>query len=460
MLLVVSGLLQKGMFMDGIQYACISKNLAEGRSTFWFPLLSPFRCMNGAFHFLEHPPLFYFFESWFFRIPGADRYAEKLFSGFIWICNAYLIHITWKLIHRERKDLQIFSWLPVLLWTIIPVCFWCFHNNMIEILVSVFMLASVHCMLRFLLNVGSKPYYWLVMAAVLLYAGFLTKGLVALFPLSLFVLFFITHRTLSVKQVLLYSILLLFFFVVLFFSVYYLNPSANYSLIFYFKKTLISRVSETSTVNNRFELLLDLFSQLLPVLVITFVVFFIQKIRKRLGSDGQAMKWFWFYLLVGFCGSLPIMFTMVQKGFYFMPSLAFFALGFSALILRFFNTIRVNPENRLYKVFRVSSILLALVSVLLCIRVAGTYSRDEALLKEVDELGVILKNERTINCNMKAYSAWNYHFYLQRYHLIYVDPTETYRKYVLIKPDKPIHWLSRYRLVKEFGSGFILYERK
>jgi len=459
MILVVSGLLQQGMFMDGIQYACISKNLAEGNSTFWFPLLSPFRCMNGTFYFLEHPPLFYFLESWFFRIPGAGQYAEKLFSGVMWIGNACLIHAIWTLIHHDRKDARSFSWLPVLLWTATPVCFWCFHNNMIEILVSVFTLASVYSMLRFLL-MSRQSFYWLIIAALSLYAGFLTKGLVALFPLSLFVLFLSTHRSISVKQALFYSLCVLFFFLAVFFAVYCLSSSANYSLTFYFKKTLTNRIAETSTVNNRFELLFDLVSQLLPMLIMTLLVFLIQKIRKRSGNDSEVMRWFWFFLLLGFCGSLPIMLTMVQKGFYFMPSLAFFALGFGLLILRFFQTTRISTDTLLYKGFCIFTVVLALVSVVVCARLAGTYSRDEALLKEVDELAIILKKETAINCNMEAYFAWNYHFYLQRYHHIYVDPTKTYRKFLLVKPGAPIDWLWRYRLVKEFGSGFMLYIRK
>jgi 4-amino-4-deoxy-L-arabinose transferase-like glycosyltransferase len=460
MFLVVSGLVQQGMFMDGIQYACISKNLAEGYSTFWFPLLSPFRCNNGAFYFLEHPPLFYFFESLFFRIPGAGNYAEKLFSAFMWICNAYLIHRLWKLIHGDRKDVYGFSWLPVLLWMITPVCFWCFHNNMIEILVSVFTLSSVCCMLKFLLQTDNRSWYWLILAAVLLYAGFLTKGLIALFPLCVFVVFLCTHKTISMKQALLYSLAIVFFFLVLFFSVYYLNPSANYSLSFYFKESLMSRIAKTPTVNNRFELLFDLGSQLLPVLGITLLVFFIQKVRKRIGGKGEAMKWFWFFLLLGCCGSLPIMLTMVQKGFYFMPSLAFFALGFAVLILRFFQTYRINPDSLLYKGFRIFSMFLAVASVIICPKLAGTYSRDEAVLKEVNELAIILQKENTINCDMDVYFTWNYQFYMQRYHRIYVDPTKTYRKFLLIKSEEQVTWLSRYELVKKFGSGFMLYKRK
>ena len=39
-MLICPGLVQDGMFMDGQQYACVAKQLADGNGTFWFPHLS------------------------------------------------------------------------------------------------------------------------------------------------------------------------------------------------------------------------------------------------------------------------------------------------------------------------------------------------------------------------------------------------------------------------------------
>ena len=38
--LILPTLLQDGMFMDGLFYASVSKNLADGIGTFWFPHFS------------------------------------------------------------------------------------------------------------------------------------------------------------------------------------------------------------------------------------------------------------------------------------------------------------------------------------------------------------------------------------------------------------------------------------
>lgn len=460
LLLLVAGLVQQGMFMDGIQYACVSKNLAEGYGSFWFPFLSPFWCQNGAFHFFEHPPLFYWCESLFFRIPGAGAYAEKLFCGMMWLLNAWFIHKIWKLVYGQHHEKKHVGWLPVLLWTITPVCFWCFQNNMIEVLVSLFMLSSVYSGLYFLMNDQQKKYHLLIISAALLYAGFLTKGLVALFPLSLCLVYALTHQKISLKKALLYTLMMIVVFLILFFAVYLISPSANYTLNFYFKERLINRIAQTPTTSNRFELLFDLVSQLLPVLIITAGAYLTQLFRKRIPARNEGTRWFWFFLLMGLSGSLPIMLTMVQKGFYFMPSLGFYALAFSTLILGFFRSCRINVQHMSYKLFRGFAFFLAAGSLVFVIYSAGKFSRDEDVLKEVHELGSLMEQERTINVDMDVYCTWNYQFYLQRYHRVYLDPTKTYRNYLLVKDPSQISWLQHYRFVKQLDSGFHLYERK
>ena len=66
--LVLPNLVQHGMFMDGTQYAIVAKNLAEGKGSFWFPYLSSSWEKQGQNFFLEHPPLIYFLQSFFFKI--------------------------------------------------------------------------------------------------------------------------------------------------------------------------------------------------------------------------------------------------------------------------------------------------------------------------------------------------------------------------------------------------------
>lgn len=443
--------------MDGIQYACVSKNLEEGYGSFWFPFLSPFWCQNGAFHFFEHPPLFYWVESCYFRFAGD--FAEQLFCGSMWLLNAWLIQRLWSLLYFEHHDARKHGWLPVLLWTVTPVCFWCFQNNMIEILVSVFVLAFANCCLHFLLH-GRNRYALLMLSGGLLYGAFLTKGLIALFPLALFVCYALTRAGLSLRHAFWYTFVVFASFAVLFMAVYWVHPSARYTLDFYFRERLVHRLAETPTTNNRFELLFDLVSQLLPVLGLVLIVYLTQRARRQLPVGVETGNWFGFFLLLGLCGSLPIMLTLVQKGFYFMPALAFFALAFASLIIRFFPSLDPPVATRSYRIFTVSMLMVLVLSICIVLRDAGGYNRDEALLREVDELAAAVTDGQTINADMPVYTKWNYQFYLQRYHHVYLDPTHTYRRYA-ITSDASLPWLKYYRMTRRYPeTGFVLYERR
>jgi hypothetical protein len=64
--LMLPNFLRQGMFVDGLMYATISNNLAQGIGSFWSPQLS--QTVFPAFH--EHPPLVFGIESIFFRVLG------------------------------------------------------------------------------------------------------------------------------------------------------------------------------------------------------------------------------------------------------------------------------------------------------------------------------------------------------------------------------------------------------
>ena len=59
------------MFMDGVLYATMAKNLANGIGTFWQSHMS--EIIFPAF--INHPPLAIGLESIFFRILGDSRFV-------------------------------------------------------------------------------------------------------------------------------------------------------------------------------------------------------------------------------------------------------------------------------------------------------------------------------------------------------------------------------------------------
>lgn len=72
-ILICPNFLTEGMFMDGLMYSAISKNLANGIGTFWNPYLS--ETLFPEFH--EHPPLAFGIQSIFYNLFGESFYVEK-----------------------------------------------------------------------------------------------------------------------------------------------------------------------------------------------------------------------------------------------------------------------------------------------------------------------------------------------------------------------------------------------
>ena len=64
--LIVSVLIQDGMFMDGMLYTNVAKNLGNGIGTFWNPISSETWMADGRATFHEHPPLVFGIQSVFF----------------------------------------------------------------------------------------------------------------------------------------------------------------------------------------------------------------------------------------------------------------------------------------------------------------------------------------------------------------------------------------------------------
>ena len=72
LMLILNPLLRRGMFLDGVTYAAIAKNLSLNHGTLWQPFYS-----ETIFpYFYEHPPLAIYAESLLFRAKSSLK--EKL----------------------------------------------------------------------------------------------------------------------------------------------------------------------------------------------------------------------------------------------------------------------------------------------------------------------------------------------------------------------------------------------
>ena len=133
--IVSTELFSDGMFMDGLIYADISRNMAEGLGSFWKPHFT-----DTLFNvFYEHPPLAFGLQSIFFKLFGDNIYIERFYSLLTYVIVGCLIVLIWSKLTSYKKT----GWLPLFLWLSTNYVTWALANNMLENTMSIFVCLSV-----------------------------------------------------------------------------------------------------------------------------------------------------------------------------------------------------------------------------------------------------------------------------------------------------------------------------
>jgi hypothetical protein len=412
------------MFMDGQQYACVAKNLANGKGSFWFPFLSETWLMLGYPYFMEQPPLFYELESLAFKLLGDSMYTERIFCAFTLLLNCWFIQKIWNLVFNDHDGLVRLGWYPLLLWIVCPVCFWVFQNNMIEMVVSFFALGAVYYALKMVLAERIN-YFYLAMSSSFIVLGFLTKGLPALFPLVTIPLYYFVTKEITFKRASILFLLILMIAITFFGTLMLLNDDAKISLHYYFFERLLTRVKEAPTVNFRLFTLFSVIQDLIVPFIIAILVVVLSKNRlNKKVFKSEFYKKFVFFILLGCFGSLPLMLTMVQKNFYYMPALPYFAIGIALITAGYLKImyLKIVANTVLFRRFSIISVSLLIIGLLITATQIGTYSRDNETIKDVKRIGGYVGKEKIISTDGDTYYNWSFQFYILRYYDISLDP--------------------------------------
>ncbi len=461
-LLIAPFLIQDGMFMDGQQYACVAQNLANGKGSFWHPIVTDTWIMEGSPYFLEHPPLFYNIESLVFRAFGNSMYSERVFCLLMAFANAYFIHLIWKEITEKQGEKKQLSWLPILLWIIIPTSFWALQNNMIEIVLSVFTLLSVLFSLKALLNT-KHIILNLIVSGLCILAAFFTKGLPGLFPIMAVPLFYLVRKNITLKQAIRYTLLMMAVPIVCYFLITLISHNAKESMHFYFNNRLLNRIYTTGTINNRFNVIIELLIELLLPLLITLLLVAIKKRQfNQFTLEKKEKQYALFFFLLGLTGSLPLLVTMVQKNFYFLASLPFFAIALALVNSDYINqqiNQHFNTTSSVKKLKLTTSIFLVLTLIISLLEIGKT-SRDQEKLTDINYLGGYLRNEKIVSVDNDTYFDWSFQFYIYRKYGINLDPRDRQRTYIITKNDTSQKLLKDYKKIDLPLKQFKLYKQK
>ncbi|MEL6591266.1 MAG: glycosyltransferase family 39 protein [Bacteroidota bacterium] len=402
--LFLPGLFREGMFIDGIFYAILSRNLAAGQGGFWTLFFS--ETYEPIFY--AHPPLMMALESLFFRVLGEAYWVENLFGLSLFIASALVIVQIWKLVFPQWRSS---AWLPLLAWMIVPQVFWSFGNNMLENMLSLWTLLACWAVLKAQL----QPAWWLrggMLAGIFCLLALHTKGPVGLFPLAIPLWWALSQRR-KWQQAILTTGLIFILFLLTAFVLSYWQEAARFWEGYFTKQVVRSLNGQLATEQSRFFLLRRTLEELLPSLGLCTLLGLLNWRSWR----AQSIPWrrVIFFLGIGLSASLPLLLSPKQRDFYLVPAFPYFAVGMSALVLDAWQRGR-ERWTRFENPVRWVGMAMLLGAIIFSVPPWGTPKRDQQTLMQAHEIGKIVPRREIVHICRAMERRFSLRWYLNRYY--------------------------------------------
>lgn len=321
LLFILPRLLGYGLFLDGLIYSSIARNLAEGVGSLWKPYYT-----DTSFPvFYEHPPFAFFLQSLFFRIFGQAYFVESMYSAITGLLALGLIALIWRRLPSGDDPLPG-AWWPALLFIAFPIVTWIYSNNMLENTMVVFVLLSS---LLLLLSIRQDKLVAALLLSALaglsLFLAVLSKGVNALFPLALPFFWWLVLRDLSFRRMALITLGLAAGFAVSAVLIVGIHAEAVSFTKAYFQSQLFKSLKGERETADRFSLLNKWFQESLAPWAFCLIALIWK--RKKINFKNRTGL---FWMCIALSGSLPLLISPKQMGWYLLPSLPFLAMAYAA----------------------------------------------------------------------------------------------------------------------------------
>lgn len=464
--------LKQGMVLDGTAYSAISSNLARASGSFWAPRYTA--TVHPAF--FEHPPLVFGIQSLFFRVLGDSLFVERFYTILTALITGVLIVVIWRMIFQYDRELRRYSWLPLLLWLILPINAWAYSNNLLENTMGIFTLAAIALMVK---DLKKNSCLFAVGSGVMIFLAVFSKGPAAFFPVAFYLLAWIVFRKISGRRVLVNSLIIIFIPLALF-SLLLLYPPARDNFTRYISCQIIPSLKGDLLFEGktrRFFILNILFIYTLPLTVISMGLLIYGAIRKRLYLlQGNISRWSGLLILTGLSASLPMIISPKQNYNYLIPALPYFTLGCGVLILPIIDSFlsRIRWREQVLRMMAASLGMILLISLIYSVGqvnevkspllinykysivpkrirewifpyAAGRASREEFIISDIHTIGGQLPRGMIISIPESLWEHWDYHAYFARFYDISLDKDNLRRLCLCEKGELPPS--KKYRVV-------------
>lgn len=403
-----------GMFSDGMLYASVSKNYAQGYGTFWEQFSS---ATSSAFH--EQPPLMFFLQGMFFKMLGYSMYTERIYCLIAALINAFLILRCWKIIRPASS----ISWLPVLFWFTMPVTFYAFINNLEECTMSVFVLAAMVHLLH-ALHVKQRETLHLMLAGIFILLAGLTKGIQGMFLLAAPFCWWLCMRHAGFIAMLRQS----FFVAVvpLLFVLYaWFTPEVRASFESYFSSRFVSTFAHANVTGSRVHILYELLLDSLPMLVMMAAILLATK--TFFSGWQQHKKLILFFLLVSATGILPLMVTLEQRGFYLVTALPYIAIAAALFVAPGMEKMQENlaRRNKLSAFLSIFGMVLTTGALVATFLLAGKPKREGEKIHDLALIATQTGERQTLLTTTSIYTDWGFSACAMRNHGLSITENNT-----------------------------------
>jgi hypothetical protein len=325
-LLVLPRLLSYGMFLDGVTYASIARNMAENYGSFW----QPYYTATVYPTFYEHPPLGFWLQSWAYRLCGDFVYVEALWGFGVGLLILVGLAGIWRCPTPQSYTVAG-AWFPLMLFVVMPMTSWALANNLLENTMTCFIVLAVWLGILSLQNPHiSLSCLYGICSGLSIFCAMLIKGPVALFPLTIPCISII-HG--SKKSKICTTLWVLITTLTIAFGLMFSLSAASVQFWkrYVSQQVLASVTGERETSLSRFDVLTVVSREsLVPLLVGGILTAAVYRLRKS-RIDAIHSRLFLFYLGIALAGSLPILISAKQKRWYAFPALPFYAMAIAVV---------------------------------------------------------------------------------------------------------------------------------
>lgn len=385
------------MFMDGIIYASIAENLSNDIGSFWD---MKFTETSGEFN--GHPPLAMYLESISFKILGNYFWVEKIHSLLMVLLTLMMSVLVFKKLNSKNDSS---SFLVLLFSLTMPLFYWVTTNNLLENTMAVFTTLAIYLFI----NYDKRFLLFSFLAGIVIYLAFLTKGVVALFPFAV-PFWLMMFKFINLKQFIFSSIISVLGFAIIAFGFHFVQPESTEFFKVYFQQQIVGSLESVSTVNSRFQIIIDYIAETAIGLTVVGLLAIFSKSK----IDASLKNKFWLLIAISLSGVFPMMISMKQSAFYIFPALMISVVAI-ALLANYYAESWLKSLHQL-KFIKPLSLVILVLSIASSLYFKDTIQRDKELIEDVEKISALTPDKNYINIHYSINTDYYAHCYFYRYY--------------------------------------------